>query len=420
MTMKMVMKRGLVSFVLVALIFGVLGMTACGKGEPQGIDRVETGFQSQGTDTDGKTTDGSSTESKVADVANQFVMSIINKDYDKTLSLMGMDGADCFISKEDIGYQIPRSKYSVLAEEVGANTTGSTGATDTTGNAETNGTNGAEWVTKVIDKSATKYHTRTLKNGDESGEPIDISVVLSKDNNWVVSDDSLYAVNYTFRAPSGIKIYANGKEVPKSLIVKSNTGSTGLLVDYKLPYVSKSKVKLKAQGTYCNYEGELAVTSNNEYSDDANYFCCNVSPEEETKALDYIKTAWNGLYKEYASGKNSTQVSGYISDKADSDMINIIWDGFKSMEKCSSKGNDNFRISTVVKNEDYPICYVSDDVVLVNFKYQLQWHYKLADWDESLKRKSYILLQKDKTGYKLYKVMDEGLFNHVNSFTKEW
>ena len=415
--MKMIMKRGLVFFVLVALILGVLGMTACGKGEPQGIDRVETDSQNQGTDTDGKTTNGSSTESRVADIANQFVMSIINKDYDKTLSLMGVDGADCFISKDDIGYQIPRSKYSVLAEADGADTTGVTGASYI---AETEGANKAEWVTKVIDKSATKYYTRTLKNGDESGEPIDISVVLSKDNNWVVSDDSLYAVNYTFRAPSGIKIYANGKEVPKSLVVKSNTGSTGLLVDYKLPYVSKSKVKLKAVGTYCNYEGELAVTSNNEYSDDTDYFCCNVSSEEETKALDYIKTAWNGLYKEYASGKSSTQVSGYISDKADSDTINIIWDGFKSLEKKSSGGNDNFRMSTVVKNEDYPICYVSDDVVLVNFKYQLQWHYKLANWNESLKRKSYILLQKDKTGYKLYKVMDEGLFNHVNSFTKEW
>lgn len=415
--MKMIMKRGLVFFVLVALILGVLGMTACGKGEPQGIDRVETDSQNQGTDTDGKTTNGSSTESKVADIANQFVMSIINKDYDKTLSLMGVDGADCFISKDDIGYQIPRSKYSVLAEADGADTTGVTGVSYLE---ETKGTNEVEWVTKVIDKSATKYYTRTLKNGDESGEPIDISVVLSKDNNWVVSDDSLYAVNYTFRAPSGIKIYANGKEVPKSLVVKSNTGSTGLLVDYKLPYVSKSKVKLKAVGTYCNYEGELAVTSNNEYSDDTDYFCCNVSSEEETKALDYIKTAWNGLYKEYASGKSSTQVSGYISDKADSDTINIIWDGFKSLEKKSSGGNDNFRMSTVVKNEDYPICYVSDDVVLVNFKYQLQWHYKLANWNESLKRKSYILLQKDKTGYKLYKVMDEGLFNHVNSFTKEW
>ena len=167
--MKMGMKRGLVFVVLVALVFGVLGMTACGKGEPQGIDRVETGSKSQNQ---GTNTDGSSTESKVADVANQFVMSIINKDYDKTLSLMGMDGADCFISKEDIEYQIPRSKYSVLAEADGADTTG---ATD---NEETKGTNEAEWVTKVIDKSATKYHTRTLKNGDESGEPIDISVVL--------------------------------------------------------------------------------------------------------------------------------------------------------------------------------------------------------------------------------------------------
>ena len=412
--MKMVMKRGLVFVVLVALVFGVLGMTACGKGEPQGIDRVETGSKSQNQ---GTNTDGSSTESKVADVANQFVMSIINKDYDKTLSLMGMDGADCFISKEDIEYQIPRSKYSVLAEADGADTTGVTGATD---NAETKDTSGAEWVTKVIDKSATKYHTRTLKNGDESGEPIDISVVLSEDNNWVVSDDSLYAVNYTFRAPSGIKIYANGKEVPKSLVAKSNTGTTGMLVDYKLPYVSKSKVKLKAVGTYCNYEGELAVTSNNEYSDDANYFCCNVESEEETKALDYIKTAWNGLYKEYESGKSSTQVTGYISDKADPDMINIIWNGFKSMEKKSYGGYDNFHISTVVKSEDYPICFVSDDVVLVNFNYELQWHYNLANLNESLKRKSYILLQKDKTGYKLYKITDEGLFTYVNGFTKEW
>lgn len=407
----MVMKRGLVFVVLVALVFGVLGMTACGKGEPQGIDRVETGSKSQNQ---GTNTDGPSTESKVADVANQFVMSIINKDYDKTLSLMGMDGADCFISKEDIEYQIPRSKYSVLAEADGV---GTTGATD---NEETKGTNEAEWVTKVIDKSATKYHTRTLKNGDESGEPIDISVVLSEDNNWVVSDDSLYAVNYTFRAPSGIKIYANGKEVPKSLVAKSNTGTTGMLVDYKLPYVSKSKVKLKAVGTYCNYEGELAVTSNNEYSDDANYFCCNVEAEEETKALDYIKTAWNDLYKEYESGKSSTQVTGYISDKADSDMINIIWNGFKSMEKKSSGGYDNFRISTVVKSEDYPICFVSDDVVLVNFNYELQWYYNLANLNESLKRKSYILLQKDKTGYKLYKITDEGLFTYVNGFTKEW
>lgn len=59
-------------------------------------------------------------------------------------------------------------------------------------------------------------------------------------------------------------------------------------------------------------------------------------------------------------------------------------------------------------------------MVYVDFKYQLDWVYNLANWDEYTKRLSNILLKKEDGKFKIYEITDTKLFTKCSSFTKEW
>ena len=74
----------------------------------------------------------------------------------------------------------------------------------------------------------------------------------------------------------------------------------------------------------------------------------------------------------------------------------------------------------VLINNEASTSYLTDNVILVNFKYELHWHYKLADWNQQTRRLSHIYLEKVKDGYKIYDIGDTKLFTEANSFTKEW
>ena len=74
----------------------------------------------------------------------------------------------------------------------------------------------------------------------------------------------------------------------------------------------------------------------------------------------------------------------------------------------------------VLINSDADTSYLTDSIILVNFKYELHWRYILANRNQQSRRLSNMLIEKTKDGYKIYEIGDTKLFTYANSFTKEW
>lgn len=382
---------------LLSLCFSTVLMNGCMK---QGND--DTGSQVASDVTADESRNNTENTEKIA---TDMTTAVINKDYKTILTLMNLVGDNSFVTEDDIAFQLPRSNYSELLNIKDA----------------------AEIETKIADKSKTSVYAKAYKKSG-SGEPIsiaDITLHLDDNNNWVVSSEEFVNENFSFRGPSGnITVIVNGKDITNNatVIKKTKTGDTGMCTDYTIPKVGKKNIKVNIKSENYNFTKELATAGNNKISDNTEAFY-DLNDNEKEAVTAYIKNTWNTLYKDWESGKKSTDETQYISDKADVDILKTVWDGFNTLTKpsaTSSKGNDNFKMEKVLINNDCSTSYLTDNVILVNFKYELHWHYKLADWNQQTRRLSHIYLEKVKDGYKIYDLGDTKLFTEANSFTKEW
>lgn len=67
--------------------------------------------------------------------------------------------------------------------------------------------------------------------------------------------------------------------------------------------------------------------------------------------------------------------------------------------------------------------WLSDDIVCVKFRYELQFNYRLGSYvqDQTMHRYGALLLKKDGDKYKIYSLeADKGLFSTANHFCNDW
>lgn len=338
---------------------------------------------------------------KPEDVARDFINAVIGGEYDTAITMLDIDNTKSFITGEDMSFFLPRSKFTALLGD-------SVKGADLKLTPQGNSGSTSQLVSAVFSKDGTDTVNMEIP-------------VVQGDNGWRIDAPEFYYSNFRFLAPSGdVTVTANGKPVDKSYITDDAAGGTKKAVIYTLPYVGKKEVKVKVSCDNFENEVTMPATSENTEFDDYNtlYY---LKAEEREEVNKSIKDAWNGMYKDWLSGKNATDLLKYLSDDADPDITNRVVSGFKSMSDTGSSGNDNFNLVEVNQGSDNNyVFYVSDDMVYVNFNYKLTWNYKLMDWSQETKRKSSIILKKVNGEYKIYQLVDEKLFTECNNFTSEW
>ena len=381
-----------------ALILGLCGIMAasvlvgCGKEKVPSPSFAE---DSTVNDTVGVKT------SKDVDVAKSFVNALASGSYDDAIVCLNIDSDKSFLSSEDIAFSLPRTSFAdigtdaVQGSEPEYTSTYSTGAERST-------------VNVVFKKDGTETAT------------VSIPTILNENNEWKVDAPDFYHTDFTFRAPSGdVKITVNGKELSKDFVLKSGTGDSGFMCDYKLPYVGKKGLTVNLSCDNYTKDFVLMPSSSNEVDDDS---CVgyDLTDAEAHEVLDYIKNTWNSMYADYVNGKTANDLIAYLSDHADSDIAKKIRDGFDDMENGQSFKDDEFEM-TDIRLRDAGAFYVTDSIIVVNFNYELKWHYGAsATWMENMKRSSNIMVEKTSDGYKIYKLTDDGLFTARNGFTQDW
>ena len=344
-------------------------------------------------------------DSKDIEVVKSFVDAIKAKNYDAIIQCLNIDADKSFVSAEDIEFALPRSSFADLADDSIKDSTADFSSSYQTGDDHTT-------VTVVC------------KKDDKEVANTEIKTILNDKNEWKIDTNDFYYQNYSFRTPGNVEVSVNGKTVDKEFISKSKTGGLGTSCDWTLPYVGKKEAKIKLTCANYTFETSLTTTENNTLADkgeDTYKVFYDIEADEQEKIFKSIKDTWNAMYKDWLAGKNANDLlNGYLSDDADPDIATRIIDGFKSMSDQGSNGNDKFNMVTVQARPDGSVQYITDELIGVNFGYKLSWHYKLADWNQDMTRFSSIILKKTDKGYKIYKLIDEGLFTECNNFTKDW
>lgn len=384
--MKKVVKFMVIAFVLVGVMMGMLsGCNASkdGKDAPSNSKVV--------SNQDAK-------ENSPEKVSVAFINALISKDYKAVLKAIDKDGDDSFLTENSIEFYLPRSSYSdvegISLDSVDVAFTGYKDKTKTK----------VDCVVSAVNKDT------------ESSTDFIVPCSMNKNNQWVVDGEEFYHTDFSFITASDVSIVVNGKEVPDSMLV-SKTGVNDTENVCTLPCVGKDDIHIKLSCDNYTYETDISPATSNE-AENADIVLSPLSDEDRKACENFIKTSFNAMYSDYLDGAKASDFNKYISSDADPDICNQILDGFKSMSNKGSSGNSNFKLSKCIVSDKTN--WVSGDSVYVDFKYQLDWVYNLAKWNQNTKRLSNILLKKEDGEFKIYGLTDSGLFTECNNFTQEW
>lgn len=340
-------------------------------------------------------------------ISESFINSLIKKDYETALSCLNLDKSKSFVTSEDIEFYLPRSSFADIMDW----------------------TSDGNIIIKTESVSESEVLCTASFNNDTSSvsiiKPVYIKTVLNNNNNWTVDASEFYNKNYKFYTAGGdVKVSVNGKEVSNDFCTNTSAGNnTGLAYEYTLPYVGEKDIKVELSCDSYTYESVLATSSDNTVSENDMVFKpANV--DEINSCIINIKHIWNSLCDNYKSSKRSSCVMDYLASDADSDICNQIWDGFELLHKSnsgvSSDRDDNFKLTMCKIPNNNGVYWLTDNKMMVNFDYELTWDYILADAHETMRRKSNIVLEKENGEYKIYKLIDSGLFTENNNFINEW
>lgn len=337
------------------------------------------------------------------DTATEYVDSILKADFTTALFYLDMPQDSPFINESDIEYAIGNSQFAAVAEVGYQEYILKTGETEEVSD-----------VNKIIEVKVCN-----AKEPDYDFESVYINVYKTDDNTWYVVDTEMYYQNVSFVVPGGnTEVYIDNTKLGSEYISNGSSGLYGLEHEYTLPYMGKRGVDVTIKSN--NFETTKKITYSSSNQSSAEVVDIYVSSPDE--CFTYIKEAWNGLNELYVAGKEVESAKVYISDSADKDTAQMIWDIFDKLYEprtISSDRDDDFKLTKCIGTEEKPR-WITDNKIYVPFNYELTWYYVLANWQQDMHRESEIILEFSDSMYKLDNVLDIDLFSQANNFIMEW
>lgn len=332
---------------------------------------------------------------KPTDVATGFIKALATNEYNVAVSALNTSNSP-YVFAEDIIFGLPRSNYSELVDHAGAEVYLSVK------NSEVNKSSG--YATVTIDM---------IGNEDKLLDSYDVSLVLTNDNKWLVKDTSFYLEEYYVRTASDVTFSIEDVVVGDEYRF-GKSGYNSMMDLYKIPAIGKAEKHFSIScDKYETYVDEIPT-----HNTDNEPLRINETLKDEklTEVLNAVKTLWNSLYKDYVNGVSISDMTKYFDESVDPEVIKTCCDGFQNLIDSPTTFTYKDHNMTQIQLREGETCfYITDDVIVANIQYQLDW---IWDWGlggpESCRKKSHILLRDTDDGYKIFYVSDVALFNNCN------
>lgn len=319
--------------------------------------------------------------------ALNYVFAIANNHYTAALDAFKVDGTP-FMSANDIKYSAPRSALKNLVNHAGKEVFLAVN-TD---------------LTNSNDGNATVYVD--LKTDDKTLETFEVKVAMNADNVWYVVDDSYYIRDFYIVTSGNTELYVDDMLVPEDCFVE-HVNVAGLQSLYKLPVIGRSAKTFKCVTEA--FEGVVEATPEPNSKDEPLYVRYELEGEELKEALETVKTIWNNMYNDWVADNNA-DLTKYFSKTSSASYPSDVKAGFKALRKATTDEDVDHRITIIEKRTDSHCVYGSDNVLILNFQYQLDWVWDWNDSPDNGRHISHILLSKEDGEWKIYEITDKELF----------
>lgn len=319
--------------------------------------------------------------------ALNYVFAIANNHYTAALDAFKVDGTP-FMSANDIKYSAPRSALKNLVNHAGKEVFLAVN-TD---------------LTNSNDGNATVYVD--LKTDDKTLETFEVKVAMNADNVWYVVDDSYYIRDFHIVTSGNTELYVDDMLVPEDCFVE-HMNVAGLQSLYKLPVIGRSAKTFKCVTEA--FEGVVEATPEPNSKDEPLYVRYELEGEELKEALETVKTIWNNMYNDWVADNNA-DLTKYFSKTSSASYPSDVKAGFKALRKATTDEDVDHRITIIEKRTDSHCVYGSDNVLILNFQYQLDWVWDWNDSPDNGRHISHILLSKEDGEWKIYEITDMELF----------
>lgn len=332
-------------------------------------------------------------------LAKKYVNNLIKKKYEANYDIVYIV-PDAFVKKNDyLDFVQKQSKYEGITEK---------SITDV-----------SETLLTLEDG---KYEV-VLKDKNNIESKLVVELKNDKDNGWKVVENSFYIKNWAMVIPKNTTLYIDGEQVDGKYVVEDSTISPRQ-VKYVIPAITSTKKTIKLENPLQTKELEVTPLSSN--SGDSYTIELNDN-ELVTKAFEYIRNTWNGIYTDYINGVDISDVKNkYFDSTVPVENIETYYvNGLNHLTEGSSGYKYvNYKVLSVVANENKP-CYVSTDkMITINFKYKISynWSFSMANETRIAKNVSSIRLVLDGDSFKIAEITDEKLFNNSRDdwSLKDW
>lgn len=332
---------------------------------------------------------------KPADVAMGFIQALATNEYSVAVSALNTSNSP-YVFAEDIIFGLPRSNYSEISDHAGVEVYLSVK------NSEVNKSSG--YATVTVDM---------IGNEDKILESYDVYLVLSNDNKWLVKDTAFYLEEYYVRTAGDVTLSIEDVVVGDEYHF-GKSGYNSMMDLYKIPAIGKAEKKFSIS---CE-KYETSVDGMPTYNTAKEPFGLSeiLKDEKLAEVLNAVMTLWNSFYTDYVNGASIAEMTQYFDVSVDTEVIKTCCDGFKNLINSATTFTDKDHHITQIQLREGETCfYITDEVIVANIQYQLDW---IWDWSmggaESCRRKSHILLKETDDGYKIFCVSDGSLFSDSN------
>lgn len=231
-------------------------------------------------------------KTSLLDVAECFIQSIQNKDFNTALSLLDVKDTT-FISPDDLEYIIRRSIIGYMIGDTSA----------TKYNESHSESAGTGTYSFYVD---TSYNVNSMYS---------LSLKVNDNNEWAISSASFVKDNVEMFVPTGVRFYLNDIEVPEKLKVRTENS-----VDiYCIPCIARRTFKTTiVSSIFDEITGEIEIPAYNPLAvsnpNDTNIIEIyrEITPELFNDLGNYVTDLYNSIYTMMDSEESAENLNTYI------------------------------------------------------------------------------------------------------------
>ena len=133
------------------------------------------------------------------------------------------------------------------------------------------------------------------------------------------------------------------------------------------------------------------------------------------------------MYSKYKKKNKVSKVKTYFDSRIKEKEIKTVYTtAFDKITKgrTSIGKYDNYKITKIIDNKNIDHIVYDNELVRLNFGYSLTWKWIYLNTSSAVKmdmnRYSSVVLKYDGKSFKIYDIIDKGLFNYANQYTRDF